>query len=136
MEKKTKESSQKANEKARREIEELIEDILDSPPEVTSIENEVEMDKDPKEEAPEVILPEYKLQESYTKEEIMEEKGEEPEEEQEDRPHEITLEWEQGLKDEDAIYKDPIERIQEFLEDLDKPGKRFLDRRTQKYDPG
>ena len=57
MEKKTKESSQKANEKARREIEELIEDILDSPPEVTSIENEVEMDKDPKEEAPEVILP-------------------------------------------------------------------------------
>ncbi|MBI4153165.1 hypothetical protein HY497_01460 [Candidatus Woesearchaeota archaeon] len=48
---------------------------------------------------------------------------------------ELILEWEQGLKDEDALYKDPIMKVQDFARDFTNSGKRFLDRRAQKYKP-
>ncbi len=118
--------------KAELELEELIEEIIESTPEVTSIEKEGK-DKEADKEEPDVTLSEYKLEEEYKKDEVPEEL--EKTEEQISKPSDVILEWEQGLKDEDAIYKDPIEKIQDILEDLNKPGKRFLDRRTQKYEP-
>ena len=75
---------------------------------------------------------EYRPKEFYKKE------GQ-PEEHEKVSDHssnkEIILEWEHGLRDEDAIYKDPIQKVRDAARDFNNPGKRFLDRRTQKYKP-
>ena len=79
------------------------------------------------------IIREYRPREFYAKQERIDENKDK--QKWGSTSKDLILEWEQGLKDEDAIYKDPIQKVRDAARDFNNPGKRFLDRRAQKYKP-
>ena len=79
------------------------------------------------------IIREYRPREFYAKQERIDENKDK--QKWGSTSKDLILEWEQGLKDEDALYKDPIMKVQDFAQDFTNSGKRFLDRRVQKYKP-